>query len=244
MSELWTLDNDLALVETGLASGRSPGSIKSRRAQLCNPLHPACIRFWLRVETLPPHLRPQLSSLQSLKRDWQDEPVANSSAATGSTLAAGQQQAIEAALEPGNAVITGGAGTGKSFVAGLVAARLRGATHRGEGEVALCALTGIAALTLGNGANRHARARARAIRVHTLDFKRLPTRRPRAPPPLPCVRRVPSNDAPLVRRHRARSRHARRAARLRAQRPSRRRALVQGQGARDRRGVDALRRAL
>ena len=183
MNDIWTLAEDRELKESGRAPlGRSTNSIKSRRAHLVNPTHSACIRYWywLGVETLPTSLRPQ-PSLQSLKRDRQDAPVANS------TLAAGQQLAIDAALECGHAFITGGAGTGKSFVAGHVAAQCRG-THRGEGEVALCALTGIAALTLGNGASLRARARARAIRVHTLDVKRLLTRRSRAPPPLPCVR--------------------------------------------------------
>ena len=162
----WTLEADRELLESGRAIGRTAGSVKSRLAHLGDPTHPACIRWSLctelRCETLPTRL--QRLPL-SFKRDLHDEPKANSSAATGSTLAAGQQQAIDEALKPGNTFITGGAGTGKSFVARLVAARLR-ETHRGEGEVALCALTGIAALTLGNGARLRARARARAIRVH------------------------------------------------------------------------------
>ena len=104
---------------------------------------------------LPPRLLPRGSRV-SFKRTYEGaELAAHPSTATGSALAAGQEQAIAAALEPGNVFITGGAGVGKSFVAGLIASRFRD-THA-EGEVGLCALTGIAALTLGNGANLHAR---------------------------------------------------------------------------------------
>lgn len=82
-------------------------------------------------------------------------------AGEGRTLAAGQREAVRAALENGVSVITGGPGTGKTTVIDALARELA----EGGGRVALAAPTGRAAKRMSEATGREAKTIHRLLEV-------------------------------------------------------------------------------